>query len=49
MTDEDQYSDAETKRRMESAIRKAQKTPPKSLKDIAGKRRKSPKRKAKKP
>ena len=48
MTDPDQYSEAETKRRMEGAIRRAQKTPPKPHKDIAGKGKKSPKRKAKK-
>jgi hypothetical protein len=48
MSDPDQYSKAETNRRMEGAIRRAQKTPPKPHKDIAVKKRKSPKRKAKK-
>jgi hypothetical protein len=46
--DEDRYSEAETKRRMESAIGRAQQMPPQPHKDIAGKKGKSPKRKAKK-
>jgi hypothetical protein len=40
----DTYSKAETKRRMESAIRRAQKTPHKPNKELTAKRRKSPKR-----
>jgi hypothetical protein len=48
MTDPNQYSAAETKRRMDDAIRRAQKTAPRPHKDIAAKRGKSPKRKAKK-
>ena len=46
--DDENFSEAETTRRMESAIRRAQKTPPQPHKDIAAKRGKSPKRKAKK-
>jgi len=45
---EDQYSEAETKQRMENAIRRAQKTPPKTLKEVSGKSRRSLRRKAKK-
>jgi len=41
------YSADETARRMEDAIRRAQKTPHKPHKDIAGKGRKSPKAKRK--
>jgi hypothetical protein len=43
----DQYSEAETKRRMDAALRRALATPPKPHKDIAGKGAKSPKRKTK--
>jgi hypothetical protein len=45
---DEKYSEAETQRRMEAAIRRAQKTAPKPHKDIAGKKGKSPKQKAKK-
>jgi len=44
----DQYSDKETKARMDAALRRALTTPPKTHKDITGKGGKSPKRKAKK-
>jgi hypothetical protein len=44
----DEYSAAETKKRMDDAVRRAMNTPPKPHKDIAGKGRKSPQRKAKK-
>ena len=47
-TDPDQLSEAETVKRRDAAILKALKTPPKPLKDIAGKGRKSPKRKRQK-
>jgi hypothetical protein len=43
---DDQYSEVETKKRMENAIRKAQKTPPQPHKDIVVKKGKSPKAKA---
>jgi hypothetical protein len=43
----DQYSDKETKARMDAALRRALTTPPKPHKDIAGKGRKSPKPKRK--
>jgi hypothetical protein len=45
--DSDLFTEAETKQRMESAIRRAQKTPPQPHKDIAAKKGKSPKRRAK--
>ena len=48
MKDADQFSEKETKARMDDALRRALTTPPKPHKDIAGKRGKSPKRKAKK-
>jgi hypothetical protein len=44
----DQYTEKETKARMDAALRRALTTPPKPHKDIAGKGAKSPKRKAKK-
>jgi len=47
-SDSDQYSDKETKARMDAALRRALTTPPKPHKDIAGKGRKSPNGKAKK-
>lgn len=47
-TPADQYSDKETKARMDAALRRALTTPPKPHKDIAGKGAKSPKRKTKK-
>ena len=42
------YSEAETKQRMEAAIRRAHKIPHTPTAEIKGKRGKSPKRKAKK-
>jgi hypothetical protein len=39
----DHYSEAETKNRMDAALRRALNTPPKPHKDIAGKGGKSPK------
>ena len=45
----DEYSEAETKQRMENAIRRAQKMPPKTLKQVKGKGRRSLSHKAKKP
>jgi hypothetical protein len=46
--DSEHYSDKETKARMDAALRRALTTPPKPHKDITGKGKKSPKRKAKK-
>jgi len=43
MADPDQNSEKERAKRMEDAIRRAQKTPHKPHKDIAGKGKKSPK------
>jgi hypothetical protein len=40
---EDSYSETETSRRMDDALRRALTTPPKPHKDIAGKKAKSPK------
>jgi hypothetical protein len=48
MADPDQYSESETKRRMESAIRRAQKTPPTPHAPKAKKKPSPAKRKAKK-
>ena len=44
----DSFSERETVKRMDDALRRALNTPHKPNKDIAGKGRKSPKRKAKK-
>jgi hypothetical protein len=48
MADPDQYSEHETKGRMEAAIQRAHKMPHKPNAELTKKRRKSPKRKAKK-